>query len=102
MTRSHYVLDLYLETGRTLDRFRREVVRLTAANDEEAITEGHRVNAWRKGEFFQIRLIKSALRTADRLVYSSRSDLPEDHVSPPTLNVAAVGGFSIPPASARP
>jgi hypothetical protein len=47
MAHSHYVLDLYYSGDRDTDVLRRDVMRIEARDDAEAIQEGIRVSGWR-------------------------------------------------------
>lgn len=72
MAHSHYVMDLYYPLAEGSDRFRREVLRIDAADDEAATAEGQRIDAWRKPSYFTVRGIQTPARAADRLIYTSQ------------------------------
>jgi hypothetical protein len=71
MAHSHYVMDLYYPDGGDPDRFRREVLRIEADNDEAAIEEGRRADQWRKTSYYRIRSITNSARSGDKLIFSS-------------------------------
>jgi hypothetical protein len=71
MAHSHYVMDLYFPDDAHPERPHREVLRIVADSDEAAITEGKRVNGWRKPRSFQIRSITSSTRSGDKVVFLS-------------------------------
>ena len=71
MAHAHYVLDLfYVVTDRSVD-LRREVVRLAAKDDAEAVAEGVRISGWKKADRFDIRSIQTSARADDRVVHAS-------------------------------
>ena len=71
MAHSHYVLDLYYPTDHGPDMLRREVMRIEARTDQDAIAESIRVSAWRHPARFDVRAIVNSARSADRLVHST-------------------------------
>lgn len=71
MSQSHYVLDLYYYNDDRPNNLRREVVRIAAKNDEQALAEGLRVAGWKKADRYDIRSIRTAERANDRLVHAS-------------------------------
>ena len=46
MAHSHYVMDLYHDDGNP-SALRREVLRITASDDAQAISEANRISGWR-------------------------------------------------------
>ena len=71
MAHSHYVMDLFYADGSDPDRFRRDVLRIEADNDEDAMAEGRRVDEWRKTSYYRIRSIRNSARSGDQLIFSS-------------------------------
>lgn len=69
---SHYVLDLFYREAEGSDKFRREVLRIEATDDADAMAEAERVNSWRNTDYYQVRAIKGTARTADRIVFTSQ------------------------------
>jgi hypothetical protein len=72
------VIDLYYADPGARDGFRREVLRIDVADDDEAIAEAKRVDQWRKTDFFEIRAIRNSVRSGDKLIFSTRSAVSED------------------------
>jgi hypothetical protein len=66
-------MDLYF-LGSAPDRFRREVIRLEASNDNDATVEAQRIGDWKKPAHFVVRSIHSGTRSSDREVFDSRSE----------------------------
>lgn len=73
MAHSHYVLDLFFQQGSDPDRYRHEVLRIDGNDDDAALAEGRRVDAWRKPDYFVVRAIKTTARNHVRELYDSRS-----------------------------
>lgn len=71
MAHSHYVLDLYYAGDSDPEKLRREVMRIEAQDDDEAIQEGIRVSGWRHPVRFDVRAITNSARTGDRLVHTA-------------------------------
>ena len=84
MSHSHYVMDLYFPEGNA-DALRREVLRITAADDDEAISEASRINGWRQPARYEVRAITKAARANHRVVYASvvAEPAPEEDAEPP-------------------
>ena len=61
----HYVVDLYYPDAKRPDQFRREVLRIDALDDSEAIAEGLRISDWREPSHYRVRAIKTSARSAD-------------------------------------
>ena len=94
MAHSHYVMDLYFSAVGNSDKLRREVLRLDAKDDDDAMAEGQRINGWRNAHHFDLRAIQTSGKVGSRLVYSSAAlaPTPEDVAIPlpgPTLDIAA-------------
>ena len=87
MAHSHYVVDLFYREAEGSDRFRREVLRIEAANDDEATTEAARLDSWRKTDYYLVRAINGSARSADRVVFTSKiADAPSDESA--TIEIA--------------
>ena len=71
MAQSHYVLDLYYAGDDDTDVLRREVMRIEARDDAEAVEEGSRISGWRHPVRFDVRAITNSARTGDRLVHTA-------------------------------
>jgi hypothetical protein len=65
-------MDLYYRESEGSDRYHREVLRIDAADDEAAVAEGRRIDAWRKTGYYNVRAIQTASRSGDRLIFTSR------------------------------
>jgi hypothetical protein len=76
MPHSHYVMDLYFREDEQSDRYRREVLRIEAGDDEAAVAEGERIDGWRQAGYYTVRAIQTSSRTNDRVIYSSRVEDP--------------------------
>jgi hypothetical protein len=72
------VIDLYYADPAARDGFRREVLRIDVADDDEAIAEGKRADEWRKSSFYEIRAIRNSVRSGDKMIFSTRSAVSED------------------------
>lgn len=70
MAHSHYVMDLYHDDGNP-NALRREVLRITASDDTEAISEANRISGWRHPVRYDVRAIAKAVGANHRLVYAS-------------------------------
>ena len=91
MAHSHYVMDLYYPLAEGSDRFRREVLRIDAADDEAATAEGQRIDAWRKPAYFIVRAIQTSARSGDRVIYTSQVEepsTPDETLGDTTISVA--------------
>jgi len=66
-------MDLHYQEVRDPDRFRREVLRIEAADDADAEAEGRRINSWRKPAFFVVRAIETP-KGRERMIFDSRSE----------------------------
>ena len=71
MAHSHYVLDLYYAGDGDTDLLRREVMRIDARDDAEAVREGTRISGWRHPVRFDVRAIANSARKGDRLVHTA-------------------------------
>jgi hypothetical protein len=85
MAHSHYVMDLYFrQEGAKPDAMHREVMRIVAADDAEAVEEATRISGWREPTRYDVRAITNSVRSGDRLVHASVAepivddDLPHD------------------------
>jgi len=74
MSHSHYVMDLYFPEDNGSGRLRREVLRIVARSDEEALGECRRVDSWKKCHHYDLRAITGTARSADRVMYSSPAE----------------------------
>lgn len=82
MAHSHYVLDLYFRADERTDRLTREVLRIDAKDDAEALAEGLRVHGWKRTHHYDVRAIQTASRTGHKVIYSSpveEAPAAEDH-----------------------
>ncbi len=70
MAHSHYVMDLCYDDGNP-EALRREVLRITAADDDEAIAEASRISSWRHPARYDVRAIAKAARSNHRVVFAS-------------------------------
>jgi hypothetical protein len=68
MAHSHYVVDLYYDDG--APDLRREVLRITAHDDDEATSEAIRIFGWRRPVRYEVRAIAKGGRTGHRVVRS--------------------------------
>ncbi len=84
MAHSHYVIDLFYREAEGSDRFRREVLRIEAADDAEAVAEAVRVDTWRNTDYYAVRAINGSARSADRVVHTSvvKNVPPAEEASP--------------------
>jgi hypothetical protein len=71
---SHYVMDSYFH-GDTA-KPRREVMRIVASNEKEAVSEAKRLDRWKQSTFYDIRSINSSARSGDKVIFTSRPDGP--------------------------
>lgn len=76
MARSHYVMDLFYPARPGAKPTRHDALRIDAEDDEAALAEARRIDAWRKTEFYQIRAIHNSVRTGDKLIFSSAVEAP--------------------------
>ena len=75
MAHSHYVMDLYYrQEGAKPDALHREVMRIVAADDAEAIEEAGRISSWRMPARYDVRAIVKSARTGHRLVHASATE----------------------------
>jgi hypothetical protein len=79
MAHSHYVLDLYYPGDGNTDLLRREVMRIDAGDDAEAVKEGTRISGWRHPVRFDVRAITNSARKGDRLVYTAATAVEAQH-----------------------
>lgn len=81
MAHSHYVMDLYHDDGNP-NALRREVLRITASDDTEAVSEANRISGWRQPVRYEVRAIAKAARAIHRLVHTSVAEpaTPSDEV----------------------
>ena len=101
MAHSHYVMDLYFRADERSDRLVRDVLRIEAKDDEEALAEGRRVDGWRMTHHYDIRAIQSPARAAHKLVYSSpvrEAPAPVEAAVEVALEMPLVIGDSAPPS----
>jgi len=73
----HYVDDLYYRDGKKVEHFRREVLRIDALDDCEAIAEGLRISDWRHPSHYRVRAIKTSARSADVVLFETEAKLAE-------------------------
>ena len=73
MAHSHYVMDIYFPDSASRDGFRREALRIDAADDDEALAECKRIDTWKRPSFYQVRSIRATTRSSDKVIYSSRA-----------------------------
>jgi hypothetical protein len=83
MAHSHYVMDLYYQDAGARD-LRREVLRITAADDDEAIAEATRIFGWRNPVKYDVRAITKSARTGHRVVTSFTAPIVEEVPEPAT------------------
>jgi hypothetical protein len=74
MSHLHYVMDLYFPEDNRSGRLWREVLRIVARSDEEALAECWRVDRWKKSHHYDLRAIRGTARSAHRLIYSSPAE----------------------------
>lgn len=86
MSHSHYVMDLYYADGKA-GAVRREVLRIAAGSDSDAMNEASRINGWRQPDRYEVRAITKAARANHRLVYASI--VAEDEGQPPASSAGA-------------
>ncbi|MEO8757115.1 MAG: hypothetical protein ABI398_05105 [Devosia sp.] len=73
MAHSHYVMDLYFPDDGGPEGFRREALRIEAADDDEALAECKRIDSWKRPSFYEVRSIRATTRSSDKIIYSSRA-----------------------------
>jgi hypothetical protein len=78
MPHSHYVMDLYFQDGAKPDKPRHEALRIVADSDDDAVTEGKRIDGWKKPSSFQIRSIRTSTRSGDKVIYTSPAAETDD------------------------
>ena len=88
MAHSHYVMDLHFLTDTSPDQFRREVLRIEAASDDQAEAEGRRIGSWKRPAYFVIRAIQTATRGGGRTVFDSRNTVEALAEGAPVIVVA--------------
>ena len=71
---SHYVMDSYFPGVSAKPR--REVMRIVADSDAEALAEAARLDGWKQSSFYEVRSINSSARSGDKVIFSSRVDGP--------------------------
>ena len=74
MAHSHYVMDSFFSNGSIKPR--REVIRIFANNDAEALIEAKRLAGWKQPNFYDVRSINSSARSGDKIIFTSRVDEP--------------------------
>lgn len=84
MAHSHYVMDLYHDDGNP-SALRREVLRITASNDAEAVSEANRIRGWRQPVRYEVRAIAKAARANHRLVHASVAEPATSHDESPAI-----------------
>ncbi len=85
MTHSHYVMDLYFPDERRPEGLRRDVMRIFAENDAEAVAEAERINGWKQPAHYDIRSIRNSARSGDKLIFTSRISPPRPLNLPPDV-----------------
>jgi hypothetical protein len=80
MAHSHYVMDLYYDDGAR--DLRREVLRITAHDDDEAIGEAARIFGWRNPVKYEVRAITKGARTGHRVVHAFTAPPPPVEAEP--------------------
>jgi len=88
MSHSHYVMDLYFAEGNA-GALRREVLRITATDDDDAISEAGRINGWRQPVRYEVRAITKAARANHRVVFASVVAEPALEEDPRSENSAS-------------
>ena len=73
----HYVVDLYYPEDKKPDRFRREVLRIAALDDGEAVAEGLRISGWRHPNHYRVRAIKTSARSGDVILFETQPQVEE-------------------------
>ena len=73
MAHVHYVMDLYFSEDDSGERFRREVLRIHAESEADAVAEAERVNGWRNSSHYRVRAIKTSARSGDVVVFDSQA-----------------------------
>lgn len=74
MAHSHYVIDSYFSEGSATPR--REVMRIVADNDTDALVEAKRLDGWKQSSFYEVRSINSSARSGDKVIFTSRVEEP--------------------------
>jgi hypothetical protein len=74
----HYVVDLYYPEDERPDRFRREVLRIEALDDGEAVAEGLRISGWRHPSHYRVRAIKTSVRSDDVILFETQPKVAEE------------------------
>jgi len=77
-------MDLYYDDGAR--DLRREILRITAHDDDEAIGEATRIFGWRKPVKYEVRAITKGARTGHRVVHAFTAPLSQNE-HPPELKV---------------
>lgn len=93
-------MDLYHDDGDP-NALRREVLRITASDDIEAISEANRISGWRQPVRYEVRAIAKAARANHRLVHASVVVEPalDEAVQRPA---SSAGAESLPDADSSP
>ena len=55
---------------------RREVMRIVADNDTDALVEAKRLDGWKQSSFYEVRSINSSARSGDKVIFTSRVEEP--------------------------
>jgi hypothetical protein len=76
MAHSHYVMDSYFSDTGNSTKPRREVMRIVADSDAEALVEAKRLDSWKQSSFYQVRSINSSVRSGDKVLFTSRAEEP--------------------------
>ncbi len=66
-------MDSYFADERERDGLRREVMRIVADDDAEALAEAERLDSWKNSSFYEVRAIKNSVRSGDKVIFSSRA-----------------------------
>ena len=101
MSHSHYVMDLYFPEDNQTGGLRREVLRIVARSDEQALAECWRVDSWKRSHHYDIRAITGADRSADKVIYSSPAEATRVGGIPETATFAIDSRGSAPRSSHR-
>ena len=74
MAHSHYVMDSFYSDGSAKPR--REVMRIFADSDAEALIEAKRLDGWKQTSFYEVRSINSSARSGVKVIFTSRIEEP--------------------------
>jgi hypothetical protein len=70
---AHYVMDSYVPDRPGSEALRREVIRVIATDDQSAIAEAQRLDHWKHSSYFEVRYIKTAVRSGDKVIFSTKA-----------------------------